>query len=161
MAIIYGLKQFQQFLLGREEFIIRTDHSALTTLMNMPDPVGQQSRWLDLLAGYNFCIQHRAVTSHGNGNGLSRRPCDQDAVDKCPLCKKMYLDASCATVRSIWQDSNGRNADLSRIARNHRNADLDGRNVDHNGRIVDRNAYAREWWSSHRVFSTGNGPPPG
>ena len=56
---MFGLKQFRPFLLG-PEFLLRTDHAALTSLLKTPEPVGQQARWLDLLAEYQFKIQHRA-----------------------------------------------------------------------------------------------------
>ena len=64
LAVVFGLKQYRQFLLARERFIIRTDHAALTHLKRTPNLVGQQARWLDLLAEYNFEIKHRPGTAH-------------------------------------------------------------------------------------------------
>ena len=72
LAVIYGLKQYRLFLLARECFVIRTDHAALTQLKRTPEPLGQQARWLDLLAEYNFKIQHRAGTAHRNGDAQFR-----------------------------------------------------------------------------------------
>ena len=40
LAIVYGLKQFRPFLLG-PEFLLRMDHTALTSLLKTPEPVGQ------------------------------------------------------------------------------------------------------------------------
>jgi len=74
LAVIFGLKQYRQFLLARECFVIRTDHAALTHLMRTPEPLGQQARWLDLLAEYNFKILHRAGAAHRNSDVLSRKP---------------------------------------------------------------------------------------
>ena len=86
-AIVFGLKQFRHFLLGRE-IIIRTDHAALTSLMKAPEPVGQQARWNDLIAEYNFKIMHRAGVAHRNADGLSRRPCERDlGALPCRQCK--------------------------------------------------------------------------
>jgi len=48
LRMVYGLKKFRQHLL-RWSIIVRTDHAALTYLMKMPEPIGQQGRWLDLL----------------------------------------------------------------------------------------------------------------
>ena len=78
LAVISGLKQFRQYLLGRS-FIVRTDHVPLLWLSNTPQPVAQQSRWIDFLAGYDFQIQHRAGRVHNNADALSRIPfpCDQ------------------------------------------------------------------------------------
>jgi len=52
LGVIYGLKKYRQHLLGRE-IVVHTDHAALTFLTflkNMPEPIGQQGRWLDLMA---------------------------------------------------------------------------------------------------------------
>ena len=54
---------------------LRTDHGALTSLFKVPIPIQQQARYLNILADYNFEIQHRPGTQHGNSDGLSRRPC--------------------------------------------------------------------------------------
>ena len=88
LAIVYGLKQFRPFLLG-PEFLLRTDHAALTSLLKTPEPVGQQARWLDLLAEYHFKIQHRAGVQHSNADSLSRRPCDRtERQEPCKQCPK-------------------------------------------------------------------------
>jgi len=71
LGVVFGLKHFRQHLLGRS-FIIRTGHAALTFLKRMPDPIGQQGRWLDLLSEYNFEIQHHPGRVHGNSDALSR-----------------------------------------------------------------------------------------
>ena len=71
LGVIYGLKKFRHFLLARP-MVIRTDHAALTFLMKTPEPLGQQARWLDLLAEYDFVIRHRAGTAHSNSDALPR-----------------------------------------------------------------------------------------
>jgi len=45
LAIVAGLKQFRQYLLGRH-FVIRTDHAALTWLRRTAEPMPQLARWL-------------------------------------------------------------------------------------------------------------------
>ena len=45
LGIIFGLRQFRNFLLARH-FELRTDHAALTHLLKTPEPVGQQARYL-------------------------------------------------------------------------------------------------------------------
>ena len=76
-GVIFGLKQFRHYLLGRH-FTLRTDHSALTYLMKTTDPVGKTARHLDYLGQFDFHIEHRAGRSHGNCDGLSRRPEGKD-----------------------------------------------------------------------------------
>jgi hypothetical protein len=72
-AVIFGLKQFRPYLLGRE-FVLRTDHAALNWLRRTPEPIGQQARWLSLMEEYTFNVKHRPGVQHGNADGLSRRP---------------------------------------------------------------------------------------
>jgi hypothetical protein len=75
LAVIYGLRQFRAYLLGRH-FILRTDHAPLTWLQRTPVSIGQQERWLDLLAEFSFDVEHRP--------GLSttmRMPCPADLAD--------------------------------------------------------------------------------
>jgi len=74
LAIVYFLKYFKQYLLGRT-FKVRTDHAALTWLRRTPDPIGQQARWLEQMEEYDFVVEHRAGSSHSNADSLSRRPC--------------------------------------------------------------------------------------
>jgi len=42
LAVVYGLKTYRQYLLGRH-FVIRTDHSALQSLRRTAEPIGQQA----------------------------------------------------------------------------------------------------------------------
>jgi len=68
--MVFDLKKYRQHLLGRQ-IIVRTDHAALTYLMKMLEPVGQQGRWLDLLGEYDITIKHRPGRVHGNSDALS------------------------------------------------------------------------------------------
>jgi hypothetical protein len=77
LAVVYGLKQFRQFLLGRP-FRLQVDHSALIYLRRTPEVMGQAARWLEFIEEYDFTIQHRAGTAHSNCDALSRKP----ATDK-------------------------------------------------------------------------------
>lgn len=74
LAIVYSLRYFKQYLMGRV-FKIRTDHAPLTWLRHTPDPVGQQARWLEIMEEYEFQVEHRPEVKHGNADALSRRPC--------------------------------------------------------------------------------------
>src|SRR5258708_30221449 len=71
-AMIFGLKQFRQYLLGRK-FLVRSDHAALQYLRSAKELIGQQARWLDLIEEFTFELQHRAGLKHGNADSLSRK----------------------------------------------------------------------------------------
>ena len=80
LAVVYFLKQFRQYLLGRK-FLVRTDHAALQWLRRTPEPIGQRGRWLELMEEFQFDVHHRPGRQHGNADALSRKPCRQ-----CGLC---------------------------------------------------------------------------
>ncbi|PIK55024.1 hypothetical protein BSL78_06756 [Apostichopus japonicus] len=82
-AIVASIKHFHHYLYGAE-FLVRTDHGALRWLLNFKQPEGQIARWLEMLGTYNYEIQHRPGSKHGNADALSRRPC----VD-CRYCLRL------------------------------------------------------------------------
>ena len=69
LAVVYFMKQFKQYLLEKE-FLVRTDHAALTWLQRTPEMMGQQACWQERLQEFNFKIQHRPGTKHGNADAL-------------------------------------------------------------------------------------------
>ena len=73
LAIVHFMKYFRHYLLG-VRFRIRTDHAALLWLHRIPEPVGQQARWLELMKEYTFFVEHRPGKSHANADALSRLP---------------------------------------------------------------------------------------
>ena len=90
-AIIFGLQQYRQYLLGRN-FVIRSDHAALTYLLTTKNPIGQQARWMDFMSEFTFEIVHRAGVSHGNADSLSRKsPCDTGGI-RCKQCHRGEVD---------------------------------------------------------------------
>ena len=91
LAVVFGLKIYRQYLLGRE-FVIRTDHSALQSLRKAPEPIGQQARWQSFIEQFNFEIRHRPGTRHLNADALSRRPTVEKGRDR---------DAECRGIRTV------------------------------------------------------------
>ena len=72
LAIVAFIQHFRHYLYGKS-FIIRTDHNALKWLKSFKEPQGQVARWIELLAEFNFVVEHRPGTKHGNADALSRR----------------------------------------------------------------------------------------
>jgi len=79
LSVKYGLKQYRQYLVGHQ-FIVRTDHAALSWLRRTPEPMPQLARWLTFIEEFTFEVQHRAGAKHQNVDTLSRRP-DYNEVD--------------------------------------------------------------------------------
>ena len=80
LSIVWGIKKFHLYLY-LNKFTLVTDHKPLTTLFN-PDkalPVlasGRIQRWAIFLMSYQYSIQFRSTTKHGNVDALSRLPLD-------------------------------------------------------------------------------------
>ena len=87
-ALIFGLKQFRPYILGRH-FQIRVDNMALTFYRQMKDPTGQAARYLDFLSSFDFEVVHRSGARHTNADAISRiRPCEADGGEPCRQCNR-------------------------------------------------------------------------
>ena len=84
LAVVYFVKHFKHYLLGRE-FVLRTDHGSLVWLHKFKEPDGQIARWLQQLGPYTFLILHRQGKRHLNADSMSRLPSNED---KCKQCKR-------------------------------------------------------------------------
>uniref|UniRef100_A0A5S6Q9K0 RNA-directed DNA polymerase n=1 Tax=Trichuris muris TaxID=70415 RepID=A0A5S6Q9K0_TRIMR len=73
LALVWAVKQFRPYLYG-SRFVVRTDHNSLRWLQNFKEPEGQVARWLELLANFDFSVEHRAGSKHANADSLSRMP---------------------------------------------------------------------------------------
>ncbi|GBO17450.1 Transposon Ty3-I Gag-Pol polyprotein [Araneus ventricosus] len=88
LAIVKSIEHFHHYLYGRK-FLLRTDHASLRWLLNFMEPEGQIARWIQRLQEYDFEIQHRKGTSHGNADALSRRPCGE-SCKHCSNAEKKF-----------------------------------------------------------------------
>ena len=83
LAVMFGLKKFRHYLLGRP-ILIRTDHASLRWIASFKEPEGQIARWIQRLDSFDYEIVHRPGKKHGNADGLSRLPCGQCNREECP-----------------------------------------------------------------------------
>ena len=87
-GLVFGLRHFRQYLLGRK-FVVRCDHMALVYDSKTKEPVGQQARFLDFIAEFDFDLQYREGNRHVNADSLSRRrPCELDDGQPCKQCNR-------------------------------------------------------------------------
>jgi transposase InsO family protein len=76
---------FKHYLYGRQ-FTVRTDHQALTWMLNWKKPnTSQYCTWIAELECYDFEIIHREGKLHGNADALSRVP-------QCQQCDIKHAD---------------------------------------------------------------------
>lgn len=96
LAVMESVKHFHKYLYG-QHFLLRTDHAALRWLLQFKDPEGQVARWIERLQSYDFTIEHRKGSQHGNADALSRRPCKIE----CGHCSRTENKAGTIDVRLL------------------------------------------------------------
>eukprot|EP00253_Pinus_taeda_P027940 PITA_27940 len=57
VAVIYALKMWRHYLIGRK-FLLLTDHHSLTNYFSQPTLNARQARWVDFLSCFGFEIKH-------------------------------------------------------------------------------------------------------
>ena len=80
LAIVYGVKKFHLYLLGRS-FTLVTDHKPLTKILGSKTGIpsiaaARMQRWALHLAGYQYRIQFKSSKENANADALSRLPVD-------------------------------------------------------------------------------------
>ena len=98
LALIFGVKKFHRYLYGRN-FTLITDHKPLVTIMGPKKGIPSLAatrlqRWTILLSAYDYTIQYKSTTNHGNADGLSRLLLPSTLPD---------LDSQCVTTFNIAQ----------------------------------------------------------
>ena len=89
LALIFGVKKFNQYLYGRR-FTLVTDHKPLTTLLGPkkgipPLAAARLQRWALLLSAYQYDIEFKPTQEHGNADGLSRLPLKTLTLSEPPV----------------------------------------------------------------------------
>ncbi|GBM79924.1 Transposon Ty3-I Gag-Pol polyprotein [Araneus ventricosus] len=80
------------------------------------EPEGQIARWIQRLQEYDFEIQHRKGTSHGNADALSRRPC-KESCKHCTNAEKKFgmetdISVKVLTTEDAWSSSEVQKAQI-------------------------------------------------
>ena len=114
LSIIFGVKKFHQFLLGRH-FTILSDHKPLQHLFSEDKPIpvlasARIKRWALILSAYDYKVEYKPGEEHSNADVLSRLPLPESINSvPCPgetvlLMEK--LQASPVDVKQIrqWTD---------------------------------------------------------
>ena len=77
---------------------------ALKYYQSTAEPLGQQARFLDFLAEFDFDLQYRASKNHTNCDALSRiRPCEKDGRMPCKQCNRRITGTHVASVTTRAQ----------------------------------------------------------
>ncbi|KAF4518755.1 hypothetical protein B566_EDAN006159 [Ephemera danica] len=86
LSIVFGVRKFHMYLYGRS-FTIITDHKPLLGLFRpdkpLPDVLSPRIvRWVLLLSNYQYTLQFRPGSRHGNADLLSRIPRSTNELDE-------------------------------------------------------------------------------
>ncbi|GBO00095.1 Retrovirus-related Pol polyprotein from transposon 297 [Araneus ventricosus] len=103
--------------IGNEECVILTSARAWGSRKEIiVEPEGQIARWIQRLQEYDFEIQHRKGTSHGNADALSRRPCKESCKNCTNAVKKFGMETDISvkvlTIEDAWSSSEVQKAQL-------------------------------------------------
>ena len=125
-AVVVSSEHFRRYLLGKQ-FFIRTDHALLIWLLSFREFEGQLARWVGKLDRFDYKIIYRAGKSHGNADGLSRRPCSDFSCKYCSrieekcegksekeVCRIVFED----NMPSEWREAQQQYETISFILRN-------------------------------------------
>ena len=73
LGVVWAVKHFRPYLYG-QKCPVYTDHQALKSLLNTPQPSGKLARCCMALQELDLSIQHRSGKSNANADALSRCP---------------------------------------------------------------------------------------
>ena len=84
LGVVWAVRHFRTYLYGHR-CIVYTDHEALKSLLNTPQPSGKLARWGLALQEMDLEIVHRSGKKNANADALSRSPLSS-ATDRSPTC---------------------------------------------------------------------------
>lgn len=90
LGVIFCLKKFRIYLLGNQ-FLLKTDHSALRELINKKDPAGRLARWICQLQEYDFQVVHIKGSSNVIADCLSRYSIPESLLTECMSIDYLHL----------------------------------------------------------------------
>ena len=73
LGVVWAVKHFRPYLFGHQ-CTVYTDHEALKSLLNTPQPSGKLARWGMALQELDLKIVHRSGKHNANADALSRSP---------------------------------------------------------------------------------------
>ena len=79
LGVVWAVKHFRPYLYGHQ-CDIYTDHEALKSLLNTPQPSGKLARWGMAIQELDVRILHRSGKHNANADALSRVPLEQSEV---------------------------------------------------------------------------------
>ena len=159
LAMVRTLEHFHKYLYG-QQFHLRTDHSALTWLLNFKNLEGQTARWVQRLQEYHFTSEHRQGVKHTNADALSRRPC----TEECTHCRKVEHRAEIPKVRVVattpsegWDNRALRKEQLEDEDVGQLLREVEAGQRPEWGEISDRSSVYKSYWAQWKSLAVRDG----
>ena len=94
LGVVWAVKHFRPYLYG-QKCVVYTDHQALKSLLNTPQPSGKLARWGMAIQELDLSIQHRSGKANANADALSRCPLPSSSDDNqtCELVAAVQAEA--------------------------------------------------------------------
>ena len=73
LGVVWAVRHFRPYLYGHS-CVVYTDHQALKSLLNTPQPSGKLARWGMALQELDLVIKHRSGKHNANADAFSRAP---------------------------------------------------------------------------------------
>jgi len=95
LAIYYFCNHFKHYLYGKQ-FLLRTDHKAITFMLSTSKPVTPQfQNWMNYLSSLDMRIEFRKGKMHTNADMLSRSDCGT-----CTQCLMKHEEAKSEKIKT-------------------------------------------------------------
>ena len=95
LAIYYFTQNFKHFLYGKR-FLLRTDHKAITFMLNTKNPITPQFQtWINFLSSLDMRMEYRKGGKHSNADAMSRNSCEL-----CSQCQTMHEEAKKGKIKT-------------------------------------------------------------
>ena len=114
LGVVWAVKHFRPYLYGHSCEVF-TDHSALTSLLNTPQPSGKLARWGMAIQVLNLTIKHRSGHSNVNADTLSRAPLSDSEDLTEPDGVIAAMDLAADSDHSALSAAQREDSDLSEI----------------------------------------------
>ena len=102
-AIVLSVEHFRQFLYGTT-FTVYTDHAPLQFLLKIKNPSSRLMRWINRLNMFNFSIQYRKGSKHGNADSMSRLTTDPDEDENQQQSEEVIINILISTLTQLNED---------------------------------------------------------
>ena len=95
LAIYYFTQNFKHVLYGKR-FLLRTDHKAITFMLNTKNPITPQFQtWINFLSSLDMRMEYRKGEKHSNADAMSRNSCEL-----CSQCQTMHEEAKKGKIKT-------------------------------------------------------------